>query len=108
MPRADEVNELKQREHKNFVKDNVKKAVFEMQPPQKNNSQSPALAAANKNYGKVPSYINKFKSQKEEMMKKAAEELEMSRHPPGTRLMPEEERQETLRDLREAKEETNK
>ena len=32
----------------------------------------------------------------------------MSRHPPGTRLMPEEERQETLRDLREAKQETNK
>ena len=30
----------------------------------------------------------------------------MAKHPPGTRLMPEEERQETLKDLREAKAET--
>ena len=32
----------------------------------------------------------------------------MSRHPPGTRLMPEDERQETLRDLKEAQVETNR
>ena len=31
----------------------------------------------------------------------------MLSHPPGTRLMPEEERQQTLEDLREAKARTN-
>mgnify|MGYP000689942951 CR=1 FL=1 len=38
--------------------------------------------------------------------KKKALEEEMAKHPPGTRLMPEAERQETLRDLGEAKRET--
>ena len=55
-----------------------------------------------KNQGKVPQYLNKYAKEREEDAKKKAQELEMSKHPPGTRLMPEEERQETLRDLREA------
>ncbi len=33
VPKADEVNKLKQREQHNFVKDNMNKAIFEMQPP---------------------------------------------------------------------------
>jgi len=32
----------------------------------------------------------------------------MAKHPPGTRLMPEQERRETLAELEEAKEETNR
>ena len=32
----------------------------------------------------------------------------MSKHPPGTRLMPEDERVQTLNDLHEAKAETNR
>ena len=42
------------------------------------------------------------------MEKQKAIDAEMAKHPPGTRLMPEEERQETLRDLKEAKAETNR
>ena len=34
-------------------------------------------------------------------------EEERARHPPGTRLMPEEERLETLKDLKESKKEIN-
>lgn len=64
--------------------------------------------AGHKNYGKVPSYINKFKNQKEEQLKQKAMDEEMAKHPPGTRLMPEEERIETLTDLRQAKAETNR
>ena len=36
------------------------------------------------------------------------EDAEMAKHPPGTRLMPEDERLHTLNDLKEAKELTNK
>ena len=66
------------------------------------------MAGKNKNYSKVPNYLNKYKNQREEEIKQKAIDDEMSRHPPGTRLMPESERQETLRDLNEAKAETNR
>ena len=39
-------------------------------------------------------------------MKQKAIDEEMAKHPPGTRLMPEDERQETLKDLKEARAET--
>ena len=107
VPKAAEVNKLKQRENKNFVKANVNKAIFEMQPPESKNGNDGKIAGANKNYGKVPSYINKYKNQREDALKQRAFDEEMAKHPPGTRLMPEDERQETLRDLREAKEATN-
>lgn len=64
------------------------------------------MAGRTKNYGKVPAYLNKYKNQAVEEQKRKADELERSKHPPGTRLMPEEERLETLRDLKEAIEET--
>jgi len=44
----------------------------------------------------VPNYINKFKNQREDALREKAIKEEMSKHPPGTRLMPEEERRETL------------
>ena len=61
-----------------------------------------------KNHGKVPSYINKYNKQAQDRAaaKQAAEE--QAKLPPGTRLMPEDERQQTLEDLRLAKEETNR
>ena len=79
-----------------------------MQPPTAQNNEDVTIAGKNRNYGKVPSYINKYKNEREDAAKQRAIDEEMSKHPPGTRLMPESERQETLRDLREAKEETNK
>ena len=68
VPRADDVNELQPRQDKNFVKNNVKKAVYEMQPP-KEQIDAPTIAGANKNYGKVPNYLNKYKNQREEELK---------------------------------------
>ena len=105
VPRADQVNSLKQREQKNFVKANMNKAIFDMQPPASKAAPAEGIAKT-KNYGKVPSYINKYKNQKEEELKQKAIDDEMAKHPPGTRLMPKEERQETLKDLKEAKAET--
>ena len=42
------------------------------------------------------------------MIKQRAIDEEAMKHPPGTRLMPEDERQQTLDDLKSAKDETNK
>ena len=53
---------MAKRENKNFVKQNMKKAIFEMQPPAQAAAQDNTIAGKNKNYGKVPSYINKYKS----------------------------------------------
>ena len=101
MPRASELASLNPRQPKNHVKANVNKAVFEMQPNQKSAAaaEENKIAGKNKNYGKVPNYLNKFKNQRDDVAKQQAIDEEMARHPPGTRLMPEAERQETLRDL---------
>lgn len=64
VPRASELAQLNPRQPKNHVKANMNKAIFEMQPPQKQAAaaEENAIAGKNKNYGKVPSYINKFKN----------------------------------------------
>jgi hypothetical protein len=108
VPTSGDVNQINKREPKNFVKANMKKAIFEMQPPTSGKQNEGEVAGPNRNFGKVPSYINKFKNERENAIMQKAVDEEMAKHPPGTRLMPEEERLETLRDLNEAKVETNK
>ena len=81
----------------------MNKAIFDMKPPESKNGKDSGVAGSNKNYGKVPAYLNKYKDQREDAIRQQAVDEEMAKHPPGTRLMPEDERQETLRDLREAK-----
>ena len=58
-----------------------------------------------KNYGKVPRYVQRYDKQREDLHLQRMEEEEKARHPPGTRLMPEQERVDTLNDLRESKKE---
>ena len=66
----------------------------------------------NKNYGKVPKYLQKYKEEakiKEDAKVEAKKQAEILRNQPaGTKLMPEKERLETLAQLRENKEEVNK
>lgn len=97
---------LNERKPKNYVKDNLNKAVFEMKPPSRPSKVEPDVKQINKSYGKVPTYLNKFKEQKEEEIRMKFLEEEKAKHPPGTRLMPEHERVETLNDLMVAKAET--
>lgn len=108
VPKANEVASLQPRQQKNFVKANLNKAAFEMKPKQQAAAEEETIAGKNKNYGKVPSYLNKYNKQRDEEAKKKALDEELSKHPPGTRLMPEEERVQTLNDLNEAKAETNR
>ena len=105
MPKANELNTLKQRETKNYVHANVNKAVFEMQP--KTVSQAQDETFKHKNQGKVPNYLKKYDKQREEKKRQLELEAENAKHPPGTRLMPEDERVETLKDLQAAKAATN-
>ena len=98
VPKASELNTLKQRETKNYVHANVNKAVFDMQPKQPKETQEETFK--HKNQGKVPSYLNKYAKEREEKQRQKELEAENAKHPPGTRLMPEEERVETLNDLK--------
>lgn len=69
----------------------MNKAVFEMKPDKPAAADSTA-PYSHKNQGKVPSYLNKYAKQREDEQIRKEVELEMSKHPPGTRLMPEAER----------------
>lgn len=57
------------------------------------------------NFGKVPKYLEKYKEEAKEKSDiiEAKKELKKSGAPPGTKLMPEEERLQTLKDLEENK-----
>ena len=112
VPRSNETNKLKQRADKNFIKGNFNKVVFEMKPGDGKSvaGEEPKSAAGgqHKNYGKIPSYLNKYKNEREDAIKQKALAEEEAKHPPGTKLMDEDERQATLVDLREALAETNR
>ena len=58
-----------------------------------------------RNYGKVPGYINKYHKERHDAQVQALVEEEKQRHPPGTRLMPDEERLDTLHDLFDSRKE---
>jgi hypothetical protein len=60
-----------------------------------------------KNYGKVPKYLQGYKKDADLLAKQRAELQEKKKMPPGTRLVPEEERVKTLEDLIETKRELN-
>lgn len=70
-----------------------------MKPPSRPARQEPVAKDINKNYGKVPNYLNKYKEAKDEAARLRMMEEERAKMPPGTRLMPEQERVETLNDL---------
>ena len=96
VPKASELNQLNDRKKTNFVKNNFKQAAFDMKPPLQANKEE---VKKPQNYGKVPQYLNKFHKERDDEMKRRAMEEEMLKHPPGTRLMPEDERVATLQDL---------
>ena len=97
-----------QRKPKNFVKENLNRVVFEQDKVRKNAPKSVDVPTApNKNYGKVPKYLDKFNRQREDAARQKQVDEENAKLPPGTRLMGEEERQATLADLEQAKRATN-
>ena len=99
-------------DRKNIVKDNMMKVILDnsaqvkkMQSQEKDEKEK--RIDTHKNYGKVPRYIQKYDKERENQQIQKMMEEEKAKHPPGTRLMPEEERLETLKDLKDSKKEIN-
>lgn len=65
-------------------------------------------AEYHKNYGKVPSYIKKYQKEFQDKTEAKMAQREKKKMPPGTRLMTEEERLVTLKELETNKEEAMK
>ena len=60
-----------------------------------------------KNYGKVPEYLNKYNREREAAQRQRLIDEENAKLPAGTRLMPDEERVQTLNELKFAVKQTN-
>lgn len=84
---------------KNFIRENLNKVVYSIRTPEEPKQSIPTT---HKSYGKVPTYIKKYNRQKEQENLKRLAEIEQAKIPAGTRLVPEEERVATLKDLNAA------
>jgi hypothetical protein len=65
-----------------------------------NKSVDESKQVQHRSYGKVPAYLLKQKEQREEILRQKQLDAEQAKCPPGTRLLPEEERLQTLADLK--------
>ncbi len=105
VPKATDLAALKPKQERNYVKANLEKVVFEAPVQRVKNEE--AGPAQHKAYGKVPSYMRKYNREREEAARQKEIDAEKAKMPPGTRLMPEQERRETLADLQVAIKATN-
>ena len=81
---------------------NGKKEEGKRQPAPKLPPRMPKGTHESKNFGKVPKYLEKFKEEAKAKEDAIAEEKarKLQNQPPGTRLLPEDERLKTLEDLK--------
>ena len=106
MPRASELAQLAPRQDKNFLRENRRSAIEAPEP--RGGSLGRVEEGVHKNYGKVPKYINKYNQARAEAEeKKRADAVQAKECPPGTCLMPEAQRVETLEQLRLSRAEVN-
>lgn len=78
---------------------------FSTQEPADPSKQGLTAKSLNPNYGKVPRYLEEFKSKRSEELELKRKTIENADCPEGMRLMPEDERQDTLLMLDKGKEE---
>ena len=110
VPKAHQLSQLADRRDVNYVKYNQDRVQMEQHQGRRQAAPSESDAGAvikPKNYGKVPEYIHKYNREREAAAKQRLIDEENAKLPPGTRLMPEEERLSTLADLLAAKKQTN-
>ena len=67
VPKANDLGQLKERESKNFIRNNRMDSMDRV--TKKTERRRSYDHTQNKNYGKVPNYLNKFKEQKEEKIR---------------------------------------
>jgi hypothetical protein len=68
VPKANELNRINDRKPRNYLKENFNKAVFEAKPKQAPATNDEEQKAGHRNYGKVPSYLDKYKKQREQVI----------------------------------------
>jgi hypothetical protein len=93
----------RQESGKDYIRQNKAQAAAHRQEPKDLGPSEHEKVMNKQDYGKVPSYL---KARKQEMQRDAEAEaaaIEAAKIPPGMRVMPEEERQETLAILAENK-----
>ncbi|CDW72994.1 UNKNOWN [Stylonychia lemnae] len=92
-------------DNKNYIHDNINGVVNVKQSSKlgRKDTGSKSPTSKHKEFGKVPNYLNKMQKQKDEEIERRRQEEEESKLPPGTRLMPEDERLRTLEDLHQTK-----
>lgn len=99
---AEEEGQSKENGEKNYVKENYTAAISQA-PAKQLEKQEENAHALNPNYGKVPQYLEDYKAQREMKAEIKRRQEEDSKCPPGMRLMPEDERLETLEILKKGK-----
>ena len=87
--------------------DTSKQAPIQMDGNQ-NSGNGNMLPPRTPNYGKTPKYISKYKEEAKVKQEVKEEQRLAKMRPPGTRLLPEAERIQTLDQLLENKKELNK
>ena len=85
--------------NKNYVKENIDLIVNNKIPQKKYIDNSNMPEVKHKNYGKVPEYIKKFEKERELAIEERKRRKEEMKYPKGTKLLSEEERVKTLRNL---------
>jgi len=100
VPLKNETMKLAPREKRDFIMRNRTEAL-ELRPP----VEAPEEDGIHESFGAVPSYLRERKKRWAEAEEARLASLPDPSCPPGTRLMPEDERVETLRDLEESEKE---
>lgn len=105
VPRSDEVAKLAPRSNADFVERNKVKMQALVPPPTKDTEN---VTAKHESYGRVPAYLEDRKAQWEEEKEERRKRMPDPNCPKGMKLMPEEERIQTLEVLMRSKEEATK
>jgi len=103
-PKSNEINQLKPKEKKNYILENKTK-VTQNEIPSKVAKKEEIETAIHKDFGKTPDYLQKYKQEAEEKKLNEKRKLEEAKYPKGTRLLPEDERVQTLNSLLDSRKE---
>eukprot|EP00742_Colponemidia_sp_Colp-10_P003672 GILJ01003908.1.p1 GENE.GILJ01003908.1~~GILJ01003908.1.p1 ORF type:complete len:283 (+),score=55.78 GILJ01003908.1:47-895(+) len=105
VPKATDLAQLAPRQDRNYISNNAVEVIHQA-PSTASETPRTATVADNPNFGKVPAYIQERKKAKEEALSRQRS-IDPD-CPAGMRLMPEEERQETLQVLEDTREQVSK
>ncbi|MCQ2817101.1 MAG: enkurin domain-containing protein, partial [archaeon] len=89
-------------QNRNYVLEN-KRLITENKVPKKNIKKEKEDNPYHKDYGKTPEYLKQYMKEEEDYKEYQRIKKEKAKYPKGTRLVGEEEKQKTLKELKEAR-----